>query len=163
MSGSQGTQILVVDNDRESRHLYTVLLKGLGANVMTATSVEEALEILGWLLPNILICEMRCCGESIDTLTEKLSEMKAGGDHIPTIAITTWITDSLAQILDASFEGYLMKPIDLDQLVSLIRNFASGRRSKPLPYRMGLKIKLKSKCKKLASVKSVNTFTAITL
>jgi CheY-like chemotaxis protein len=115
----KGVQVLVVDNDRDSRYLYETLLKGCGANVITVASVQEAIDVFAWLLPNILICEMRFLGESVSTLTTKLSDLEARGEtHIPAIAITTWITDSLVQILEAGFEGFLLKPIDLDQLVS---------------------------------------------
>ncbi|MBW4580525.1 MAG: response regulator [Tildeniella nuda ZEHNDER 1965/U140] len=144
----RGIQVLVVDNDRDSQYLYATLLKGCGANVVTATSVEEAIDVLDWLLPNILICETRFFGESIGTLTTKLSEMRArGGSPIPTIAITTWISDTLAQILDLGFEGYLLKPIDLDQLVSMIRHLVVADRKSPPPYSLRLRIKSKKRQK----------------
>lgn len=136
----KGLQVLVVDNDRDSRYLYEALLKGCGANVITAASVNEAIDILSWLLPNILICETRFYGESISTLTTKLSAMEASGEkHIPAIAITTWITDNLAQILEAGFERFLLKPIDLDHLVNLIRDLVTTSRKSPPPYSLTLK------------------------
>jgi len=148
----QGVQVLVVDNDRDSSYLYTVLLNNLGATVTTADSIKEALEALRRFVPNILICEMRFLGESINTLTTQLSASEVGGDHIPVIAITAWLTDSLAQILEADFEDYLLKPIDPDQLVALVREFASGRRSSPSHDRVRLKMKLEHRYKKLAAV-----------
>lgn len=132
-------QVLVIDNDRDALYLYTVLLEECGANVIVAASIEEALEVFGWLLPDILICEMQFYGERIDTLTTKLSEMKkSAGNYIPAIAITTWMTDNLAQILDASFEGYLLKPVDPDILVSLIRNLSLCSKSIVLERSVGL-------------------------
>ena len=126
-------QVLVVDNDRDSCYLYAVLLGNLGAIVTIANSIQEALEVLKWLLPHIVICEMRFYGESIHTLITKLRELESDrSSHIPTIAITAWVGDSLTQILEANFESYLLKPIDLEQLVSLIRNFVFGRRKNPL-------------------------------
>lgn len=147
----KGVQVLVVDNDRDSQYLYATLLKGCGANVLVAASVEEALDVLGWLLPNILICETRFLGESIGTLTTKLSEMEGrGGNHIPTIAITTWVTGSLAQILDLGFEGYLLKPIDLDQLVFMIRDLVVANRNSPPPYSLNLRRNSKERQKMFA-------------
>lgn len=149
----KGVQVLVVDNDRDSQYLYATLLKGCGANVITAGSVKEAIDVLDWLLPNILICEMRFCGESIETLIAKLSDLETrGGNHIPAIAITTWITDSLAQILSAGFEGYLLKPIDLDQLVSMIRVLVVTRRNSPPPYSLKLKVKPQKRQQMIAVV-----------
>ena len=140
----KGIQVLVVDNDRDSRYLYETLLKGCGANVITVGSVNEAIDVLSWLLPNVLICETRFLGESINTLITKLRALEAHGEtHIPAIAITTWITDSLTQILEAGFEGFLLKPIDLDHLVLMTRDLVvSSRKSLP-PYGLKLKMRLK--------------------
>jgi CheY-like chemotaxis protein len=142
----KGIQVLVVDNDRDSRYLYETLLKSYGANVITVASVQEAIDVFAWLLPNILICETRFLGESISTLTAKLSDREAHGEtHIPAIAITTWITDSLVQILGAGFEGFLLKPIDLDQLVSMIKDLVVSSRGSLPPYSLKLKLRLKSR------------------
>ncbi|MBN3947903.1 MAG: response regulator [Nostoc sp. NMS7] len=119
----KGVQVLVVDNDRDSRDLYAFLLKDLGANVITAGSVKEALEILSSFTPNILVCEIRFLGESIYTLLNTLSAIEAdNGNHIPIIVTSTSTTGTHDQIPDVEFEEYLLKPLDLDKFVSIIRN-----------------------------------------
>ncbi|MHC5722760.1 MAG: response regulator [Nostoc sp.] len=119
----KGVQVLVVDNDRDSRDLYAFLLKDLGANVITAGSVKEALEILSSFIPNILVCEIRFLGESIYTLLNTLSAMEAdNGNHIPIIVTSTSSTGTHDQMPDVEFEEYLLKPLDLDKFVSIIRN-----------------------------------------
>ena len=123
-------QILVVDNDRDTLSLYSFLLEEYGATVIVTASIKEALKVLDWFFPDVLICEIRFCGESINTLTAKLSQTeKSAGTHILAIATTTWITNSLAQILDAGFEGYLLKPIALDALVHMIKDLLCSSRS----------------------------------
>ncbi|MEH1850225.1 MAG: response regulator [Nostoc sp.] len=119
----QGVQVLVVDNDRDSRDLYAFLLKDLSANVITAGSIKEALEIMSWFTPSILVSEIRFLGESIYTLLNKLHVIKAdNGNHIPIIVTSTSTTGTHDQIPDVEFEEYLLKPFDLDRLVSLIQN-----------------------------------------
>ncbi|MHC5933078.1 response regulator [Nostoc sp.] len=119
----KGVQVLVVDNDRDSRDLYALLLKDLGANVITAGSIKEALEILSCFTPNILVCEIRFLGESIYTLLNTLSAMEANNDnHIPIIVTSTSTTGTHDQIPEVEFEEYLLKPFDLDKFVSLITN-----------------------------------------
>ncbi|MBD2515510.1 response regulator [Nostoc sp. FACHB-973] len=123
----KGVRVLVVDNDRDSRDLYTFLLKDLSANVITASSVKEALEILSWFKPNILVCEIRFLGESVYTLLDILSAMEAdNGNHIPIIVTSTCTTGTHDQIPDVDFEEYLLKPFDLDELVSMIKNLIQG-------------------------------------
>ncbi|MEH2260175.1 response regulator [Nostoc sp.] len=119
----KGVQVLVVDNERDSRDLYAILLKDLGANVITAGSVKKALEILSWFTPNVIVCEIRFLGESIYTLLNTLNAMKAdNGNHIPIIVTSTSTTGTHDQILDVEFEGYLLKPFHLDKFVSMIVN-----------------------------------------
>jgi DNA-binding NtrC family response regulator len=116
-------QILIVDNDRDSRDLYAFVLKDQSANVITAGSVKEALEILSWFRPNILICEIRFLGESIYTLLKTLTVMEAyTRNHIPIIVTSTSTTGTYDLIPNVEFEEYLLKPFDLDKLVSMIRN-----------------------------------------
>ncbi|MEA5625802.1 response regulator [Nostoc sp. UHCC 0251] len=119
----KGVEVLIVDNDRDSRDLYAFLLKDLSAHVITAGSVKEALEILSWFTPNILVCEIRFLGESIYTLLNTLSAMEAdNGNHIPIIVTSTSTTGTHDQIPDVEFEEYLLKPFDLDKFVFIIRN-----------------------------------------
>ncbi|MCC5629472.1 response regulator [Nostoc sphaeroides CHAB 2801] len=119
----KGVEVLVVDNDRDSRDLYAILLQGLSANVITASSVKEALEILSWFTPNILVCEIRFLGESIYTLLNTLSAMEADNrKHIPIIVTSTSTTGTHDQIPDVEFEEYLLKPFDVDKFVSMIIN-----------------------------------------
>jgi CheY-like chemotaxis protein len=119
----KGVQVLVVDNDRDSRDLYAFLLEDLSANVITAGSIKEALEILSWFTPNIIVSEIRFLGESIYTLINTLSAMEANnGKHIPIIVTSTSTTGIYDQIPDVEFEEYLLKPFDLDEFVSMIVN-----------------------------------------
>ncbi|MDZ8090103.1 MAG: response regulator [Nostoc sp. DedQUE12b] len=119
----KGVQVLVVDNDRDSRDLYAFLLEDLSANVITAGSIKEALETLSWFTPNIIVCEIRFLGESIYTLLNTLDAMEVNnGKHIPIIVTSTSITGTCDQIPDVEFEEYLLKPFDLDEFVSMIVN-----------------------------------------
>jgi CheY-like chemotaxis protein len=119
----KGVEVLVVDNDLDSRDLYTFLLEDQSANVITAGSVKEALEILSWFRPNILICEIRFLGETIYTLLKTLTAMEVdNGNHIPIIVTSTPTTGTHDLIPNVEFEEYLLKPFDLDKFVSMIRN-----------------------------------------
>ena len=119
----KGVQVLVVDNDRDSRDLYAFLLEDLSANVITAGSVKEALETLSWFTPNIVVSEIRFLGESIYTLLNTLNAIEADNSkHIPIIVTSTSTTGTCDQIPDVEFEEYLLKPFDLDEFVSMIVN-----------------------------------------
>lgn len=128
-----GVRILIVDNERDSRDLYTFLLKDLCASVVTSASIKEALEILTWFLPDIVVCEIRFFGESVYALLNELTSMAADHrNHIPIIVISTSATGTIEQIPDIEFAGYLLKPINLDQLVFMIDNLVKPGRKNSL-------------------------------
>jgi DNA-binding NtrC family response regulator len=116
-------QILVVDNDLDSGVLYTLFLKYFGTNVIATGSIKEALETLTWFVPHIVICEIRCLGESIYTLLNKLTLIEEYNRNcIPIILTSTSATSTIQETLKIEVAGYLLKPIDLDKLVVMIEN-----------------------------------------
>ncbi len=119
----KGVQVLIVDNDNDSGKMYDVLLNDFGAIVTLSGSVKDALEILDWLIPSIIVCEIRFLGESIYRLIEKLQAIEAvNGNHIPILITSTCSTGSYEEIPDVEFEGYLLKPFDPEELVLTIAN-----------------------------------------
>jgi DNA-binding NtrC family response regulator len=126
-------QILVVDNDLDSGMIYTIFLKQFGANVITTGSIKEALKSLTWFVPDILICEIRFLGENVYALLNKLAAMEAvNRNHIPVIVTSTCAIGTVEQIPEIEFEGYLLKPIDLDKLVASIKNLVPLGRNNSL-------------------------------
>lgn len=114
----KGVQILSVDNDLDSRSLYTIIFESCGGKVITAGSIQEALKLLDWLVPDILICEIRFRGESVDPLIQQIRKIALDqGKEIPILINSTCSPITLAADLKFKIEAYQMKPIDLDHLV----------------------------------------------
>ncbi|MBD2294341.1 response regulator [Anabaena sphaerica FACHB-251] len=114
-------QILVVDNDVDSGVLYSIFLTNFGATVKTSSSIKEALEILHWFVPHIIICEIRFLGESVYKLFNKLSVMEGDNrNYIPVIVTSTASTGIISEIPAIELERYLLKPVDLDKLILMI-------------------------------------------
>lgn len=119
----QKVQILIVDNDLDTRDMYTFLLEELGAKVTTIGSIKEALNLLDRLPPDILITETVFLGESIDQLIQKLKDMAlTNGISIPMLVTSTCSTKNVPPYLKVEFEAYLQKPISLNDLVSKVSN-----------------------------------------
>jgi response regulator RpfG family c-di-GMP phosphodiesterase len=129
----QNAKVLVIDNHRDTLELYAFLLEEYGANIVTALSIQEAMKVVDEFLPDLVICEVRFWGESVDTLLTKIGEMELKTrTYIPAIAITTVIPNPPTQILDLGFDSYLLKPIDLDALVLLLQALLSRSKDAPL-------------------------------
>jgi len=111
--------ILIVDNDRDSTDLYAFVLTGYGAEVTTANSVKEALEILSSFMFDLLICEIRFLGESVYPLLQKVKFMtQISGKTTPILVVSTCPAQELARNLTVKVEGYLLKPVSIDHLVT---------------------------------------------
>jgi response regulator RpfG family c-di-GMP phosphodiesterase len=135
----RGVQVLVIDNDKDSGEVYEIMLNRVNAIVTLSNSVKNALEILDWLIPNIIVCETRFLGESIYRLIEKLQFIEVGsGNHIPIIVTSTCNNGSREQIPGIEFENYLLKPFDPEQLVLTIANLMQIRKNNLLLHSASL-------------------------
>jgi response regulator RpfG family c-di-GMP phosphodiesterase len=116
-------KILAVDNDCNTGVLYTALFENHSATVMTTESIEEALSLLKQFVPDILICEARFLGESVDPLIQRVRSI-AESSHIliPIFVTSTFPAIDLAKHLKLKVEAYQIKPIDLDQFVAEVWN-----------------------------------------
>jgi response regulator RpfG family c-di-GMP phosphodiesterase len=115
--------ILTVDNDRDSGALYTTLFESYSATVITAESIQEALSLLNQFVPDVLVCEARFLGESVNPLIQRV-RITARDRHkfIPIFVTSTCYIMELAKYLKTTIEVYQIKPVDLDQFVAEVWN-----------------------------------------
>jgi DNA-binding NarL/FixJ family response regulator len=92
--------------------------------VAEASDGEEALGVLDAHDVDVLLLDLRMPRrDGIATL----EALRARGDHVPVIVLTTFDDDQLAlDALRAGARGYLLKDVTLDQLVGAIRTVAAG-------------------------------------
>ncbi len=127
----ENVQILVVDNDFDSRYLYEILFESYGAKVLTADFVANALTLLDHFVPDILICESRFLDEDLCPLIRKTRAVALGRDRIiPILVASAYCSASFAQDLIGDMESHLLKPIDINVLVNEVWNLV--HLSKPL-------------------------------
>lgn len=119
----KNVQILVVDNDFDSRYLCEILLESYGAKVLTTELIADALTLLDHFVPDILICEIRFLNEDIWLLIQQIRAIALGRDRIiPILAASAYCSASFAQDLIEDMESYLLKPVDIDSLVDEVWN-----------------------------------------
>lgn len=114
-----GLRLLIVDNDPDSRELLSFALETEGANVIVSTSAQEALEQVAHHPPDALLCEIILPEEDGCSLIDRIRQLEAKHQtKIPAIAVTTQgaIGDQI-RVMEAGFQYYLIKPINLDELI----------------------------------------------
>lgn len=118
----EGLRLLVIDDDPDTRTLLTFLFEIDGAEVVTAASAADALEIMSFFEPDILISDIYLPDENGCSLLTKIRNLEAKrGRKIPAIALTASAYDEdRNSALLVGYDIYRCKPIDLDELASVV-------------------------------------------
>ena len=118
----KGLRLLVVDNDPDTRTLLTFLFEIDGAEIITAASAGDALEIMSFFKPDILISDIYLPDENGCSLLTKVRNLEAKRwRKIPAIALTASAFDEdRNRALLAGYDIYRCKPIDLDELAATV-------------------------------------------
>lgn len=118
----RNVQVLVVDDEADTRELLATVLEQAGANVKTAASVHEALQLLQQSQPHILISDVGMPEQDGYTLIHHLREVESVPTNtIPAIALTAYAREEdRQQLLKAGFQLHLSKPVEPTALVAAV-------------------------------------------
>ncbi|ARV62492.1 response regulator [Nostocales cyanobacterium HT-58-2] len=124
-----GVQVLVVDDDDDSRFYVSTVLEGDGANVTAVASSAETLELLPQLRPHVLVCDIGMPGEDGYTLIRKVRTLGADtGGSVPAVALTAYAdSEDRARALEAGFQTHVAKPVAPGELVAVVVNLVASR------------------------------------
>jgi signal transduction histidine kinase/CheY-like chemotaxis protein len=128
-----GLRVLVVEDDADARLLLKDTLEGLGAVVLIATSVHEAVETFERATPHVLVSDIRLPdGDGYVLLAHARRADAASGRRTPAIALTAYPrVEDRARALEAGFSMHVPKPVAPDELASVIADVAGRGRALP--------------------------------
>lgn len=113
-----GIRILIVDDEADSRELIAEALTARGANVVVASSCEEALDLIGGSAdterPDVVVSDLGMPRNDGFDFIRKLRSLEPDrGGRMPAIALTGYANpEDRQRALAAGFDGHLAKPID---------------------------------------------------
>ena len=117
--------ILVVDDAADNLAMISLALQQQGYRVVTAGNGEDAINVAGQTLPNLILMDINLPGLDGLGATRRIRENEALRD-VPVVAITAFGTEGFQRAAyDAGVAGYLTKPIDLDRMNQLIARLLS--------------------------------------
>ena len=117
-------RLLVVDDDADTRNLLTILFELEGAEIIAAASVKEAIDAISRVKPDVLITDIYMPDEDGYSLLSKIKNIDAIKE-IPAIALTASARkEDALKALALGFRKYLCKPVDLEELMSVVANIA---------------------------------------
>lgn len=114
--------VLVVEDSDETRAMLTRMVHGEGYSPLEARNGVEALEKVAQHQPDLIIMDLNMPHLDGLTTAECIRKYRAKYSDVPIVAITAFDTFGMKEAaLEAGCNEYLLKPLDLDQLGSVLR------------------------------------------
>lgn len=129
-----GIKILLVEDTADARVYISRIFSRAGANVITASSAQEARQILLHDEPDVIVSDIAMPDEDGLSFIRKLrSEGGLTGSQIPAMALTAF-TDSRIrnQIFKAGFQAHVAKCSDFEAMLRTVCDLAKGEHSEIL-------------------------------
>jgi PAS domain S-box-containing protein len=120
-----GLKVLVVDDEPDARSLIQRLLQDCHANVVTAGSAEEAVQLLLHDKPDVMVSDIGMPGEDGYMLIRRIRSMTNSSGVIPAIALTAYARmEDRVKAIHAGFQLHLSKPVEPMELVAMVQSLA---------------------------------------
>jgi len=115
-------QVMIVDDEPDNLEVVAETLEFRGAQVKTALNGKEALKILEGFAANLILTDL-----SMPVMDGWVMRSHVKGSpnlkHIPILALSAHaISGDQERALEAGFDGYLTKPVNIQTLLDDIRS-----------------------------------------
>lgn len=118
----RGFHVVVIDDDAGVRDVVALTLTKCGASVTVANSVQDALNLLPNLSPDMVLSDLAMPNEDGYEFIRKFRTLhRPKGPEVPVVALTAFgSSQDRDRALAAGFDRHLAKPIDPAELVRTI-------------------------------------------
>jgi CheY-like chemotaxis protein len=126
-----GIEVLVVDDDRDTRELVERVLKGHRARVSTAASAAEALTILRERKVNVLVSDIGMPGtDGYELIRAVRDDLEIDSATTPAVAVTAYArSEDRARAMLAGYQMHIAKPIEPQELAATVASFVGRTHS----------------------------------
>jgi len=115
--------ILYVEDNVDNRTLVRRILLSEDYKLIEATNGAEALQVLENTKPDLILMDINMPDMDGYTLTAKIKS-KPGFERVPILALTANVMrGDKEKTLEAGCDGYIQKPLDIDQLIKEVERF----------------------------------------
>jgi signal transduction histidine kinase len=118
----EGTRIVVVDDDPETRSVVRAILEEAGAVVATTASAHQTRALLRHAEPDVLIADIGMPSEDGYALMRSVRALPSSkAAAVPAIALSAHVRqEDVDEALAAGFQMHLSKPIEPSKLLSAV-------------------------------------------
>ena len=120
-----GIRVLAVDDDLDSLEALARILTNRHADVKTAASTAQALELFASFRPNVVLSDIGMPGQDGYEFVRRLRQLP-GGAAVPAAALTALArSEDRMRALQAGFQTHIAKPVAPAELVAVVRSLAA--------------------------------------
>jgi two-component system, cell cycle response regulator DivK len=122
-----GEQILVVEDNERNMKLFRDVLQANGYRTLEATTGRRAVELATEHGPDLVLMDIQLPDiDGVEALARLRADERTAA--IPILALTAQAMDGdRARFLAAGFDGYISKPVDINDLVATVKQHCDGR------------------------------------
>ena len=124
----RGIRVLVVDDEADARETLREILEHCNAEVLTAGSAGEALDMLPRWRPDVLLSDVGMPEEDGYDLIRRVRELPAeDGGRTPAAALTAFARgEDRLRALRAGFQMHVAKPVEVQELAAVVASLSRG-------------------------------------
>ncbi|HZU19930.1 MAG TPA: response regulator [Gaiellaceae bacterium] len=119
-------RVLVVEDNEKNMKLFRDVLQATGYSTLEATSGEDAIELALAHVPALVLMDVQLPGiDGVEALARLRRDDRTAS--IPVLALTAQaMRGDRERFLDAGFDGYLSKPVDVLELIAAVKEHCGG-------------------------------------
>ncbi|MDQ2981593.1 MAG: response regulator [Actinomycetota bacterium] len=116
-----GERVLIVEDNGKNMKLVRDVLQATGYSTLEATTGEEAVELALSQAPALVLMDVQLPGiDGVEALERMRQNERTAS--IPVLALTAQaMSGDRERFLEAGFNGYLSKPIDVAELIQVVQ------------------------------------------
>ena len=120
-----GERVLVVEDNDKNMKLFRDVLQATGYSTVEATTGEQAVELALSQAPALVLMDVQLPGiDGVEALVRMRQNERTAS--IPVLAVTAQaMSGDRERFLEAGFDGYLAKPVDVAELMEAVREHCS--------------------------------------
>ena len=114
-------RVLVVDDDEDIRAMLDLALSAEGYEVVTAADGAAGLDAVRDATPDVILLDLKMPGMGGEEFADRYRQ--GAGPRAPVVVVAA-AQDTPQRAAAIGAQAYLLKPFELDELLSLVGRFA---------------------------------------
>ena len=121
-------RILIVEDNEKNMKLFRDVLVAMGYRTLEATTGGDAVDLASEHTPDLVLMDIQLPDlDGVQALQRLRAEARTA--NIPIVALTAQaMHGDRERFLEAGFDGYMSKPVNVHDLIEMVRQHC-GRRS----------------------------------